>query len=378
MSRLVSFLSALWLSTVAAHPGFGDLVSGVKNGVTNEVQAGLDPLGKTVAFIGGAACSSVKPMLGVSYAHYENNEPDMSKLTLVYMTTGKTVIYDLQQAGSLLPKEPWFQPTCRLLVYMHGFTDNPQKASFQTIRQAVEAGLDDCVTILALDASSLIKWFYLRASTIVTFIGRVLGETLAALISAGVHPSKIHLIGHSLGSHIAGSAGKEVFGRTGFKVGRISGLDPAGPCFGDVDKALRLFKGDAVFVDVIHSDAGVYGMPGIIGDVDFFPNSGSEQPGCLLQTCSHSRAWEYFAESALFPGAFIGIKCDDYYEFRHSRCNTTDTSIMGYFTPTNTTGKYYLQTAGESPFGAGVEGITYKPNGIVRGIKYGFKDIILG
>ncbi|KAJ8710418.1 hypothetical protein PYW07_009784 [Mythimna separata] len=376
MSRLISFLSALWLSTAAAHPGFPDFpdfVTSAKNKAQNEVQAITDPFGKGVAFIGGSLCSTVKPIVGVGYGNYVE-EPDMSKLTLVYITSGKTVIYNLTQAAVEMPKEEWFDPQCRMLVYMHGFTDNPEKTSFQTIRLAAEEGLGDCVSILALDASSLIKFFYLRASTIVTFIGRSLGATLAALVSSGLEPPKIHLIGHSLGSHISGSAGKEFLKRTGHKVGRISGLDPAGPCFSDVAPALRLTRNDAAFVDVIHTDAGVYGLDQKIGHVDFWPNSGSEQPGCLLQTCSHSRAWEYFAESMSTRHAFLSIQCPSYYTFRQSNCTTSDIIVMGYDTPANASGDYYLITAGQSPYGLGPLGTTYEGTSFIREAGFNVKD----
>jgi hypothetical protein len=65
-------------------------------------------------------------------------------------------------------------------------------------------------------------------------------------------------------------------------------LDPAGPLF-DVDSpVVRLDRGDAKFVDVIHTDIritsfGIVGSFGIgrpIGDVDFYPNGGFHQPGC--------------------------------------------------------------------------------------------------
>lgn len=38
---------------------------------------------------------------------------------------------------------------------------------------------------------------------------------------------------------------------------------------------------DADFVDIIHTDAGLYGQPIATGSVDFWPNDGATlQPGC--------------------------------------------------------------------------------------------------
>ncbi|GIY93102.1 pancreatic lipase-related protein 3 [Caerostris extrusa] len=86
----------------------------------------------------------------------------------------------------------------------------------------------------------------------------------------GVSPESFHLIGHSLGAHIAGYAGERLH-----KLGRISGLDPAGPFFRNVPEVVRLDPSDAVFVDVIHSDPGAsilegFGSPEDAGDLDFF------------------------------------------------------------------------------------------------------------
>ena len=64
----------------------------------------------------------------------------------------------------------------------------------------------------------------------------LIGEHLAILVEALVNYvkvdfSKIHLVGHSLGAHIMGFLGKQLQANGYGKVGRITGLDPAGPIF---------------------------------------------------------------------------------------------------------------------------------------------------
>lgn len=61
-------------------------------------------------------------------------------------------------------------------------------------------------------------------------------------------PSKVHLMGHSLGAHISSYFGKGV---PGFS--RITAFDPAQPGFEGCPKEVRLDKSDANFVDVIHT-----------------------------------------------------------------------------------------------------------------------------
>ena len=63
----------------------------------------------------------------------------------------------------------------------------------------------------------------------------------------------------------------------------LTGLDPAGLYFTTVSSDFRLDESDASYVDVIHTDAGVLGTNRRNGDVDFYPNGGSRQPGCLFK-----------------------------------------------------------------------------------------------
>lgn len=65
------------------------------------------------------------------------------------------------------------------------------------------------------------------------------------------------------------------------------GLDPASPLFRQMLSAslTSLSADDAAFVDVVHTDGARiwsegFGLFNPIGDVDYFPNGGLDQPGC--------------------------------------------------------------------------------------------------
>ena len=139
---------------------------------------------------------------------------------------------------------------------------------------------------------------------------------------------KLHCVGHSLGAHICGFAGATLQTISHRSLDRISGLDPAGPLFAidvpypfnwlDISPQARLNRGDARFVDVIHTDGRArfpwsvvpqYGTMTLLGHIDFFPGAGSyfgwDQPGCWrvqdVGSCSHSRAHDLFISSLLSP-----------------------------------------------------------------------------
>lgn len=70
----------------------------------------------------------------------------------------------------------------------------------------------------------------------------------------------IYLVGHSLGAHISAYSAylikeSQKEQPQSWIVGRITGLDPAQPCFSIADQSLKLDKDDAPFVDVIHTNA---------------------------------------------------------------------------------------------------------------------------
>ena len=150
--------------------------------------------------------------------------------------------------------------------------------------------------------------------------GRVpkVGETVAQFLDFLVSSSSAELfeqttiVGHSLGAHIAGFAGKFV---TMGRIHTIIGLDPASVSFSVNKPHERLNENDAENVQVIHTNIESIGLgfADAIGDSDFYPNFGWSQPGCWYGplsaklrsvpevcvhtfitpfSCSHSRAYE--------------------------------------------------------------------------------------
>uniref|UniRef100_A0A8C8HYA4 Lysophospholipase n=1 Tax=Oncorhynchus tshawytscha TaxID=74940 RepID=A0A8C8HYA4_ONCTS len=130
---------------------------------------------------------------------------------------------------------------------------------------------------------------------------------------------KVHLIGYSLGAHISGFAGSYL-GRPG-KIGRITGLDPAGPLFEE-----RMGLSVGIKQPVAH--------------VDFYPNGGEFQPGChpfqslmehialhgindFEQTvkCAHERSVYLFIDSLLNKDKQImAYRCSDDNAFEKGTC----------------------------------------------------------
>lgn len=156
--------------------------------------------------------------------------------------------------------------------------------------------------------------------------------------------NSVHLVGFGMGAHLAGGAAFTVRQKTDNlkRVYRITGLDPAFQAFYP-GFFRHLSREDALFVDVIHTDAWGAGVPVSTGTVDFWPNGGgATQPGCELDvlgtrdgdSCSHRRAWRYWAETVTVgidqsTQSFFAIKCNTYFGFTINRCSQSAVTNMG-------------------------------------------------
>lgn len=150
------------------------------------------------------------------------------------------------------------------------------------------------------------------------------------------------------------------------------------PCFNSGENLTGLNRGDGQFVLVIHSNPGglgkrdplgIFRIKGFLnnlyfllitddflclsGDADFFPNGVNPlPPGCSSISCAHQRAVEFFAES-VYPGNennFMSVKCGSLSALISNYCHGK-AYPMGYATPHNLKGNFFLKTNEKSPFG---------------------------
>lgn len=188
-------------------------------------------------------------------------------------------------------------------------------------------------------------------------VGEYVGDLLISLAKAkNLSMENIRIIGFSLGAHVAGYIGKTIQVKIGKKIGRITGLDPAGPLFRNVSSEKRLDKDDAMLVDVIHTHGMMYGLYKPIGHVDFYVNGGCTQKCTILPKyppCSHNLACDYFIES-IKTNAFISTLCDSYKNFEKGQCKHGQKVSMGYqLEASATSGNYYLNTNTKPPYAKG-------------------------
>ncbi|XP_016057223.1 PREDICTED: lipase member I [Miniopterus natalensis] len=156
-----------------------------------------------------------------------------------------------------------------------------------------------------------------------------LSECIRKLLMHGASLANFHFIGMSLGAHISGFVGKIFQGQ----LGRITGLDPAGPKFsGKPPNGRLLHYTDAKFVDVIHSDIDGLGINEPLGHIDFYPNGGKKQPGCPKSIfagikfikCNHQRAVYLFMAALETKCNIISFPCHSYKDYKTGSCTDCD------------------------------------------------------
>ncbi|XP_065204938.1 probable phospholipase A1 magnifin isoform X2 [Planococcus citri] len=180
------------------------------------------------------------------------------------------------------------------VIYVHGFTEQANAKGATTVKNAYL--MRGSYNVIVVDWSPLCAFpWYAHAVVNTHAVGLYLAKFVRFIVRHGVPIKSIHLIGFSLGAEIVGFTGKDT-------------------TFGKLPR--------------------------------------------ITVSCSHDRAWQYYAESILNEKGFPAVRCANYETFlagvcnQHSdpRTNRSEIQYMGFAANPRLKGKFFLATNSREPF----------------------------
>ncbi|KAL4708916.1 hypothetical protein ACJJTC_014944 [Scirpophaga incertulas] len=219
--------------------------------------------------------------------------------------------------------------------------------------------------VIMVDYQRFATVHYYLAARLMRPIGKLIAQVLVHLTNSGLDPSKLELLGFSLGGQTVSYIARNYQALTGRNISKLTALEPSGPCFRDLRPTERLDASNADFVEVVHTNIDGYGMAPRMGHVDFYVNGGEYQPSDLLlypctSTCSHFRVLPLWVSSLKNPTEFVAIKCDNIQQARDSKCydrSPLETNVMGLRVNRSNHGIFYLSTTKSWPYYLGASGV---------------------
>ncbi|XP_005186631.2 pancreatic lipase-related protein 2 [Musca domestica] len=262
-------------------------------------------------------------------------------------------------------------------IIIHGYNANMNLHALAKMKNEYLAKGD--YNVFYVDWSTLAKGpCYVNAVYNIQHIGTCVAQLVERI--RDMQSSDIHVIGFSLGAHIANYIAKNV---QNFTLPRITGLDPALPLFVTSPNDEKLDKTDAAFVDVIHTNALVQGKFERCGHADFYMNGGIFQPNCFRDNplnpfpCFHHRALDYYLESIRTEKGFWGWPCSSYFAYVLGECPRTNyLAEVGENMSNTTKGMFFVETNGDSPYAMGKWTESIKPNNNSVDMNLNYESII--
>ncbi|KAG4071164.1 hypothetical protein HA402_001154 [Bradysia odoriphaga] len=210
---------------------------------------------------------------------------------------------------------------------MHQNEGRTKFKQYKLIIPAYGSDVNTKMNLIGVDWSGASSsWNYFTAVQRVPIVGKTVAEFIEAAVrnDVMVFGRTVHLVGHSLGAHVAGFIGKyvqEAF-QYDIRIPHITALDPAGPTIGHYACKDRLCNTDAQFVEIVHTNGGILGLWDEIRPLDIYLNGGHSQPGCTLPPCSHSFSHEWYRQVMNNRQGSQGWLCKDLAQLeKEKKCN---------------------------------------------------------
>ncbi|XP_073831665.1 vitellogenin-3-like [Musca autumnalis] len=296
-----------------------------------------------------AAC----PLLGNIAKMHPLKTPKIDEVYFQLRTTCKTIEFSIPETKKLLEISE-YDVNKTTVIFIPGWMALPTDPFVGAFAKAYNCR--GGYNFVVLNTNYFLATGYYTSS----FNTEKLGEFVAVgLKNMQISPKQIHLIGHSLGAHIAGLAGSYYQNLTGQTIERITGLDPARPCF-DIPLVFPgLNSKVANFVDIVHSNPNDNGIADAIGVADFYP-AGLDmvKPGCKDEpdNCSHLRSIYYYIET-VYPGneqTLKGTLCNSIKLLEEKNCSGS-IATMGISASADHKGVFYVPVNDKSPYGMKTE-----------------------
>ncbi|CAH1176386.1 unnamed protein product [Phaedon cochleariae] len=235
-------------------------------------------------------------------------------------------------------------------IFVHGFLESSNADdAFQIKERYLQLGNYNVILVNTERLFAGIS--YPTAARNVLPVGQFTAKFIDFLVTRGLKLSATHLIGMSLGAHVVGIAGQLL---TSGKVSRVTGLDPARQLFESVPENERIGQNSGVFVDIVHTNAGGFGLDENLGSVDIWINGGKKQPGCSISEswrrthtlseilfCNHRQADRLYIMSLINPKSYPITQCDSYEDFVEGNCRGNDITYLGEDMNPMARGNYY-------------------------------------
>ncbi|XP_065572806.1 phospholipase A1 member A-like isoform X2 [Artemia franciscana] len=239
-------------------------------------------------------------------AIYDNEEyrvpfhPTQDVKFLLYTPSNRKEAFRIFVNNVKILRTSPFMPNISVRIFIHGFGMSTRLGKFakEIVKTFMAEDADHCNLIHVDWEKSAMAPLYNTAAANSKEVGYELSKLVHFLVSNGANLSTVHIVGFSMGAHVAGFAAKH-----------------------------------------------------------FKKNYGQMLPR-VTAACSHMRSWKYFLESVASAKKFLAVPCPDYPSFKAGLCGDCDKTKsncsmalpMGFWTPPTARGNFYLLTKGRRPY----------------------------